>query len=105
MIMSNRYLPAMSRWTAPISGVRGEDLRPGRHLLARQSAARRADRHPDLRIAADALDLAGGGVDLYQEPAIPRHNHTRAATLLAAFRLTAGWFRPVFGSRVASSVL
>ena len=70
MIMSNRYLSAMSRSTAPIS-------EPGRISATagtcspRQPAARRADRHPDLRIAADPLDLAGGGVGLHQEPAVP----------------------------------
>ena len=70
MIMSNRYLSAMSRSTAPISEP-GRIFRHGRHLLAAQPAARRADRHPDLRIAADPLDLAGGGVGLHQEPAVP----------------------------------
>src|SRR5271166_6261460 len=73
---------ARSRWDAGISSGGCSLSRPmgltvssppgGRGLGTGQPAARRADRHPDLRIAADALDLAGGGVGLHQEPAVPR---------------------------------
>ena len=86
MIMSNRYLSAMSRSTAPVS--ESENLRHGRHLLAAQMAARRGDRDPDMRIAADALDFAGGGVGVHQEPAVRQTNHTGVAT---PGRLAGSW--------------
>jgi NADPH:quinone reductase len=66
----------------------GEDLGHGGHLLTAQPAARRADRYPDLRIAADALDLAGGGVGLHQELAVPLDEPYRGGDALAVALVT-----------------
>ncbi len=76
MTMSNRYLSAMSRSTAPISESGRISATAGTCVpVSRPPAVQTATRTCGLRRMRSTLP--GGGVGLHQEPAVPQDIHLK----------------------------